>query len=496
MYQIDMTPDFNMDPRIPHGPSFRDITRMFLRRKGLFMLVCSIVFLCGGLYLLLARPLYLSSASMVLHFDSHVVPDIDRSRIPSQMSGSNEHREVLYSDADILRSPDLVREVIDKLGLSRLFPEIAAESGSDARKLDAAVKAFSNNLVVDVGLQSDVLNLSFLHPDATIARDTLQTLVDRFFAREAEVYSNPQLKFAEAEATGAKAKLSEAQNTLAAFKEKNQIADLQQQVQQFIGSRTDVESRLRIAEGRVKEAVDKQTALKQLLDDVPENVASSAPGEQYRTVDDIESRLEQLRAKRSEMSINYLPTSELLKPIDAQIAALTAAAKARNAEAKGRMSQLPNVVYQNIKTDYLRAVAEADSARQPRDVLSHQLDQINQRLATLESLHSQYDDLVRAVQIQNDTYRALAIRFETARFEANRNAQKISAAVVISAPMVPTTPARPRRKLVALATVAAALIAGVGCVLIVEAIDDRVRSARDVQRILRIPVLATFPRDA
>src|ERR1051326_5404699 len=193
MYQIDMTPDFNMDPRIPHGPSFRDITRMFLRRKGLFMLVCSFVFLCGGLYLLLARPLYLSSASMVLHFDSHVVRDIDRSRIPSQMSGSNEHREVLYSDADILRSPDLVREVIDKLGLSRLFPETAAESGSDARKLDAAVKAFSNNLVVDVGLQSDVLNLSFLHPDATIARDTLQTLVDRFFAREAEVYSNPQL---------------------------------------------------------------------------------------------------------------------------------------------------------------------------------------------------------------------------------------------------------------------------------------------------------------
>ena len=53
----------------------------------------------------------------------------------------------------------------------------------------------------------------------------------------------------------------------------------------------------------------------------------------------------------------------------------------------------------------------------------------------------------------------MAIRYETARVEANRNAQKISAAVVIAAPVVPHEPARPRRKLVALATVVMALIA-------------------------------------
>jgi uncharacterized protein involved in exopolysaccharide biosynthesis len=459
------------------------------------MAACTVVFLCGGLYLLLAKPLYLSNASLVLHFESQV-PDIDRSRTPSQMQGSNEHREVLYSDADILRSPDLAREVIDKVGLARLYPEIAAQPLTPEHKLDAAVKAFSADRVVDVGLQSDVLNLSYLSPNATVARDGLQTLVDQFFAREAEVYANPQLTFAEAEASGAKAKLADAQKALAEFKARYQISDLQQQVQQFIGSRTDVESRLRIAEGRAKEAEDRQNALKQLLDSVPENVTSSAPGEQYRTVDDIESRLEQLRAKRSEMSINYLPNSDLLKPIDAQIAALTAAAKTRNTEAKSRTSSQPNVVFQNIKTDYLRSVAEADSARQPRDVLADQLNQINRRLDALEDQRNHYDDLTRAVQMQNDTYRALAIRYETARFEANRNAQKISAAVVISAPMVPATPARPRRKLVALATVAAALVAGIACVLMVEAIDDRLRSPRDVRRVLRIPVLATFARDA
>ena len=170
--------------------------------------------------------------------------------------------------------------------------------------------------------------------------------------------------------------------------------------------------------------------------------------------------------------------------------------RARTGEARGRTAYQPNPVNQSIRTDYLRAAAEATSAREPKQVLEQQLAQINARIGDLETQRNQYDDLMRAVQIQNDTYRTMAIRYETARVEANRNAQKISAAVVIAAPTVPHVPARPRRKLVALATVVVALIAGIGSVLAVEGFDDRFRTPRDVTRILGVPVLATFARDA
>lgn len=89
----------------------------------------------------------------------------------------------------------------------------------------------------------------------------------------------------------------------------------------------------------------------------------------------------------------------------------------------------------------------------------------------------------------------MAIRYETARDEANRNAQKISAAAVITAPTLSTTPARPRRKLVAGATLLIALLAGAASVLLIEAIDDRIRTPRDVAHILQLPVLATFEGD-
>ena len=90
------------------------------------------VCLVGGVYLLLKQPLYQSGASLVLHFESQTVPNIDRTMTPpSQQQGSNEHREILYSDADILRSPDLTRGVIGTIGLARLYPQIAAMPYSD-----------------------------------------------------------------------------------------------------------------------------------------------------------------------------------------------------------------------------------------------------------------------------------------------------------------------------------------------------------------------------
>ena len=69
--------------------------------------------------------------------------------------------------------------------------------------------------MVDVGLQSDVLNINYFNPDPTVARDTVQGLLNKFFDQEAEVYANPQLTFAENEAAAASEKLTAAQNKLA-----------------------------------------------------------------------------------------------------------------------------------------------------------------------------------------------------------------------------------------------------------------------------------------
>lgn len=476
-------------------PDLRATVVAFLRRKLLFALVLCLVCGAGAIYLALATPLYQSTASLVVRFDTRSVPDIDRNRDPVQPPGSNERREIIYSDSDMLHARDVLMDVIDAVGLARLYPAIAATALPGPAKLDEAERQFAANLIVDVGLQSDVITITYLNTDPQVAHDAVQQLLRQFYAQEAAVYANPELRFSNDEASKARDKLTAAQNTLAAFKARNNIADLQQQVTQLLTQRTDVETRLNIAHARAVEAEQRQAALEQLLKTVPPEVTASASGEQYHAVDAAETQLDELLTKRSQMASTYQPDSPMFQQLDAQIASLRKIARDRTQEAKGREASAPNVVHQNIDTDYLRASAEASSARQPEQVLAAQLHSIDNQLSALEAARNQYEDMVRTVQIQNDTYRALAIRFETAKVEANRNAQSISAAAVIAAPSTPNQPARPRRKLVALATLLAGLILATGAVLLIEAIDDRLTAPRDVVRTLRLPVLATFDTD-
>ena len=97
-------------------PSFRDTIHTFFRRKFTFLLIFGGVCLAGAAFLFFTTPLYMSGASLVVRFDQHTVPDIDRSRSPTQPLGSNERREIIYSDADILRSPDLLRRAMAEVG--------------------------------------------------------------------------------------------------------------------------------------------------------------------------------------------------------------------------------------------------------------------------------------------------------------------------------------------------------------------------------------------
>ncbi len=477
-------------------PSIRDTIVSFFRRKFTFLLIFGFVCLAGAIYLLVATPFYLSAASLVVRFDQHTVPNIDNTQPVVQPLGSNERREIIYSDADILRSPDLLRRTIGEIGLPRLYPKIADDGHDKAKQEEEALKAFNADLVVDVGIQSDVITLSFLSPDPQVAHDTVQALLDQFSAQEANVYANPQLRFTEQETDQQRQKLAVAQQALGQFKSTHQISDFPEQIKQLIKQRADVSSRLNTAEGRVSDAEQREAALKELLSAVPQTVTTSAMGEQYRGVDEVQGQIAALKAKRDQMASTYRPGSPVFRQLDASIDSLESAAAARTHDARTRGMTQTNLVYENIKTDLLRATAEAQGAQQPAQLLATQLNQVNQQISDLESQKNQYDDLNRNVSIEDAAYRSLAIRLAEARVEANRNAQRISAAAVIAAPSMPEQPARPRRKVVAFATILAALILACGGVLALEAFDDRLRSARDVTHVLRVPVLATFAKDS
>ena len=477
-------------------PSWRDIAGVFFRRK-LTVIVTFLVVLGAGVgYVLYATPLYRSDATLLVRFGADLVPAIGSRERPTQQLASNERREMLNSDGELLKSADLIRGIIGKLGLAALYPKIAATTDSDRLKLASAQQAFASDLVVDVSGTSDAINLSYLNHDPALAHRAMQLLVDTYIDHESKVYSDPQLLFMQNEREQASKRLDDARATLADFKERNQISDLPQQISQALLQRSTLTAQLQGDQAHVALAEKRQAALAALLAKVPANVSSQAGSEKYRGVDDTQAKLADLQSKQQQMLSTFQPNSRILGQLQAGIASLQAAQHHAQADARGRDATQPNVVYQNIQTDYLRAVADADSAREPIAILRQELAANEQRLSTLERSRNPLDDLTRRAQIAEDAYKALADRYEEARVGSNRNDEKISSTAVISVPSVPDLPARPRKKIVLAGSLVAGLILGMGLALLLEALDDRIYAPREALATLRLPVLATFGKEA
>ena len=477
-------------------PTWRDIAGTFFRRKLAIVVTFLIVVGAGVAYIMYATPLYRSDSTLLVRFGSNLVPAMGARQEVSQQLQSNERHEVLSSDGELLKSADLIRSVIQKIGLAKLYPDIAEGDAGDDLKMTLAQGKFTGNLVVDASGVSDVINLSYLNQSPQVAHQALQTLVDAYLDREAKVYSDPQLAFMQSQRNEATQRLEQERSALAKFKSDNQISDLPQQVSQTLLQRSTLQAQLQNDEAHVVLATKRQSALASLLAKVPANVSSQAGAEKYRGVDDTTAKLADLRAKQDQMLSTFQPNSRILNQLQAGISSLQSAEHKAQSSARSRDNSEPNIVYQNIQTDYLRAVADADSAREPMAVLSQQIADTDKRLGVLEGARNQLDDLTRRAQIAEDAYKALAQRYEEARVGSSRNAEKISSTAVISVPSTPDLPARPRKKIILAGSLVAGVILGFGLALLLEGLDDRIYVPREAAAALRLPVLATFGREA
>lgn len=467
------------------------ITILFKHRRAALTVFFTVV-LSALAYLLIAEPKYESVSELIVRFGDRSVPDVNRT--PQVELTPSDRHEIVLAHAAMLSSHDLAEQTINSFGLDKVYPDIVDDPPSRWSPMDEGIKRFLDKLSVDVGTQDNIITVSYLHPDKKLAHDIVQKLIDLYISQQTRIYQNPQSDFLNGEVKAAGDRLAKAQSTLENFKNQWQITDYDQEVADLLKQRGDVDTALRGAQANLGQAQHRQREITQLIKNVPSTQPEPASGEKYRSVDDAESRLADLRAKQSQMLATYSPNSTALSSLNQQIKTAEAEAKSRRSEVNNRSANNPNVVYQTLQTDLLRTSADAESNAEPVRVLMDQMQTITQRLGDLQRNRGKFDDVVREQQIAENAYRSLSNQFEDARVKDSLNKQRISPAAILSLPTYPYKTARPRK----LVTVAAALVGGmilaVGAALFLEAKDDRFSSAEQVAYLLELPVLASLER--
>ena len=186
----------------------RDIIVAFFRQFKIFFLVflCTISF--GILSIILAVPMYQTSGSVLVKFGSDADARVNNPTGNQQIS-TIDRREIMQSNLDILQSHDLLKLVMEKVGIDRIYPGITDSVGSTDSPVEVAIQRMQRkHLTIKSSQQSNVIDINVLNQDPVIAKEVVQEIQNIFIARQLEIFNKPQTNFLQLQVKESEEKLN------------------------------------------------------------------------------------------------------------------------------------------------------------------------------------------------------------------------------------------------------------------------------------------------
>jgi tyrosine-protein kinase Etk/Wzc len=294
--------------------------------------------------------------------------------------------------------------------------------------------------------------------------------------------------FVEKQSKQAERALERSEARLMEFRRKNRVVELaaeqQNRTQQFV----DLESKSAEARDNILRLETQIRTVRAQLARYPrERVV--ATGEKNPNVGALQAKLAQVRVERAASLELYQSDSTQIRTLDAQIATLEAQLAREPTEVRVPL-HVPNERYDKL----LERLDSYQTELEGASVLSAGLEaQLRQKRGRLNQLGPWE---VRMVQLQRDrdmaekSYLSLANRLQD--LQIRENARRSTARIIENA-VPPPAPIRPRRVVNLVLSLLVGALVGCGLAFVLEALDDRVASAEDVDRLLALPVLGHIP---
>lgn len=294
------------------------------------------------------------------------------------------------SEVGLLTSADLHQRVLNQLTLPYVFPKMAekyraATPAARAEMMDKAIEEFSKGLVVEPAPESATIALSFKASSAEVAARTLNTLVETYMAERGAILTGGEAARLMAQRGRFEVQLADADARYQDFLRTNDIAD-------FNATKAALTAQLQQAtQDRYATAAKLATSRAQLaaISGQVSNLPPEVP--QYRdTNTNASDQLAGLQTQRANLASVWLPGSERMRDIDAQIAALQAGMNSGQTQAEGAKRFGQNPVYQSAQTQQVTLAAEVQGLASAVAAYDAQIAEISQRLLRLAEIEPQF----------------------------------------------------------------------------------------------------------
>ena len=473
--------------RARYAPS--DIATLLWRERTLMLVVFLAILALGVAAAMTLHPLFSAQSSVLVRLGQEYVyqpsaGDAARGAVP-------ESDAVVQSEVEILSSAQLKQQVIEKIGLTRLYPKIGVgylTAAPDTRRLmmGRAIAAMDKGLKIVSTPGAPVVRISFSHPDPQMAALALNTLLDQYLVYRRSVLLD-QAAPLEDQRKSFEARLAQADEAYENFLGSNNIGDFEAEKASLAQLQSSLQQQKFTADAQLKEKQGELDGLTQQAGQLAPEIGL------YHDVDHAaQDKLTDLKVQRENLLGRYRSDASPVRDIDAQITALERAIASGAMQGEGAKRVGVNPVYQTVQSDKIQASAQIAALQQSSEALGAQIDQVTERQLRLAQLEPQYQGLTRDRDVLQNNVRDFTVKeqeTEAADAIARQGDDNIS---IVERPVAPTQGKSLRRPVLVLAVLLAAFTAL--CVGLLRVfLRPGIPTPSSAARTLDLPVLVTAP---
>lgn len=514
-----------------HGSqsSVRDILYILFRRKWQ-MLVFFILVLCLGIYISTNFPVIFQSTCVLFLKPSRELQAPDPANPDSKTQIRAE--QLMRSELEILRSRTLAEIIINKVGVDKVLepyqiPEMQTSPlvsffrsfGSKKDESSASLNHEQGEMIntstteiqtlkgisprqlasrlilknLEVVNRDTLVTLYFTGPEGNYCQTMLDAILDAYQQRRVEVYRVSPKTYQE-QTERIHKELEKAEEELREYLDKVGISSVEEeklmlldQLSELKRGITDASVIISASETRIR-GIEKISKLRQ-VGIIPGS--SEDPLGAY-----IKRDLTGLMAQEAELSSMYpgdaYPVRKIREQIDRLVAALPVAEG--TSEYEGVATPILQNASADMGIDITLAQVELNSEMARIQALNKALKECEDRLAEIGKHELPVKRLERKVQGLQAAYSAYLANLQKAEVYASLDNEMISNISIIQPP---TLPQRPDTTLQVRIIAFSAFFAFFGCFVFaffLSFLDHSFKTVEEVERVLGLPVLASFPK--
>ncbi len=347
------------------------------------------------------------------------------------------------------------------------------------------------SFVSTTSYEPDLIRISVKHTLPEVAAALANAIAEAFVARlnrEARAEATNERRFIETQLQAVRAELQRLDKQIAEVKQQLRMVDVSEETRALVNSIRTYTAELLMAETELRSAMKAREQLQQML-------AREQPFAPIRrenpVLAEMEKRLAELEAQRTQLLNRYLPTHPTIKRIEEQIDSLRKEiARRQNERIVEVPDAAPNPRYATLYQQILDAERRRMELEERRKAIAALLQQTQQQLQQFPEQQRRLGDLTRQLQVLEQAYMSLLSRLQDAQI---REAARLGNATIADVAVVPTKPVGPDLfRLIGLALLGG-LGLSLGLVFLLEFMKTTVTSSDELKHLLGVPVLSVIP---